>query len=430
MAYEYNEYLKRINEMLRDDPLYADFYDNVDKGQSDFRIVQRVNKKLFDLEWVDVIEECLIPLDEIVRNPRKFIVIEEDIIDISLARSISVESVRHLAQHTNLIAMVDEKKGTVTPSKILNTSKEESYEVYENRFIYTLLKKVNQFINTRYDAIIKAMNQSDQIQILIASRYNIGSEKLQFKLDTIAKMSFDDLMELNSEGLTPVERVLRMRQILSGYLNSAFAKSMVSSAPVRPPITRTNVIKKNPNYKKALELWQFVESYNKKGFEVKSVLESRKMEGHLLDDYKGIMFLNNLILHNMSSKTLIETPDFDLPLEIVQPYDLKDDIRGTQKGDNLVAKLDKKTGDYLNEIRKRLQKEMAEAFKSRQGLAYLYNQNLFSSVEIIQLDEMKRNYKINLLKLIDDIFNEYLTKLAMNELDMDFVNERKRSQKL
>jgi hypothetical protein len=138
---------------------------------------------------------------------------------------------------------------------------------------------------------------------LIASRYNIGSEKLQFKLDTIAKMSFDDLMEMNSEGLTPVERVLRMRQILAGYLNSAFAKSMVSSAPVRPPITRTNVIKKNPNYKKALELWQFVESYNKKGFEVKSVLEDRKMEGKLLDDYKGIMFLNNLILHNLSSKT-------------------------------------------------------------------------------------------------------------------------------
>jgi len=424
MAYEYNEYLKKINAMLRDDPLFAEFYENVDKGESDFRIVQRVNKKLFDLEWVDVIEECLVPLDEIVRNPRKFIVVEEDIIDISLARSISVESVRHLAQHTNLIAMVDEKKGTVTPSKILNTSKEESYEVYENRFIYTLLNKVNQFINTRYDAIIKAMNQSDQIQVLIASRYNIGSKKMQFKLDTIARMSFDDLMEMNSEGLTPVERVLRMRQIVTGYLNSAFAKSMVSSAPVRPPITRTNVIKKNPNYKKALELWQFVESYNKKGFEVKSVLESRKMEGHLLDDYKGIMFLNNLILHNMSSKELIETPPFDTPLEIVQPYDLTDDIRGNLKTDKLVLNLEKKTGEYLNAIRDRLQKELLAALKNKKSLAYMFNQNLFSSMEMIKMDELKRKYKINLLKLIDEVFNDFFIQLLEESANMDYALER------
>ena len=138
MANEYNQYLAKINEMLRDDPFYNDVMNGINNGESDFRLVQKVNKKIFDIEWVNVIEDCLVPLDEIVRNPRKFIVVEEDIIDISLARSISVESVRHLAQHTNLIAAVD--GDTVTPSKILNTSKEESYEVYENRFIYTLLK--------------------------------------------------------------------------------------------------------------------------------------------------------------------------------------------------------------------------------------------------------------------------------------------------
>ena len=119
MANEYNQYLAKINEMLRDDPFYNDVMNGINNGESDFRLVQKVNKKIFDIEWVNVIEDCLVPLDEIVRNPRKFIVVEEDIIDISLARSISVESVRHLAQHTNLIAAVD--GDTVTPSKILNT---------------------------------------------------------------------------------------------------------------------------------------------------------------------------------------------------------------------------------------------------------------------------------------------------------------------
>lgn len=416
MAYEYNSYLKRINEWLRDDPLYRDFHAGFEKGTSDFRIIQKVNKKVFDLEWVDVIEECLVPLDEIVRNPRKFITIEEDIIDISLARSISVESVRHLAQHTNLIAMVDENKGTVTPSKILNTAKEESYEVYENRFIYTLLNKVNTFINTRYDAIIKAINQSDQIQVLISSRYNIGYEKLQFKLDTIAKMSFDELMKTNSEGLTPVERVLRMRQILAGYLSSAFAKSMVSSSPVRPPITRTNVIKKNPNYKKALELWQFVESYNKRGFDVVTDLEDQPITGHLKDDYIGLIFLNNLILGNLSSKTLIEPPDFDTPLEFQKPSDYEEENEQTEefKKSHQNDKLNANIGKQLDRIRARLEREVAKALNDVNQLDYLQSQNIFSSVEILRLDEMKTKYKENVLKEIDQIFNEYMAKYILN----------------
>ena len=182
MPYEYNSYLKRINEWLRDDPLYRDFHTGFEKGTSDFRIIQKVNKKLFDLEWVDVIEECLVPLDEIVRNPRKFIVIEEDIIDISLARSISVESVRHLAQHTNLIAMVDEKKGTVTPSKILNTAKEESYEVYENRFIYTLISHTTDFVKKKKENLKKNPRLKDNKKIEYNSSTLVGEEKINVSI--------------------------------------------------------------------------------------------------------------------------------------------------------------------------------------------------------------------------------------------------------
>lgn len=426
MAYQYNLYLKKINELLRDDPLYKDFYKGFKNGRSDFRIVQKVNKKVFDLTWVDVIEECLVPLDEIVRNPRKFIVIEEDIIDISLARSISVESVRHLAQHTNLIAMVDEKKGTVTPSKILNTAKEESYEVYENRFIYTLLQKVNTFINTRYDAIMKAVNQSDQIQILISSRYNIGYEKLQFKLDTIAKMSFDELMKTNDEGLTPVERVLRMRQILAGYLSSAFAKSMVSSSPVRPPITRTNVIKKNPNYKKALELWQFVESYNQKGFEMVVDTEDHPIEGHLKDDYMGLIFLNNLIIGNLSSKTLIEPPDFDSPFELLEPYDYEEDNDLTDKFKELEGdKLDEIIEEEMNNMREAFRRETSKALNIVNSFEFTRLQNTYVSFEIVKLNDMKKRFIDKIHKIIDHAFSKYVTSITLNIKDNKQVNKKK-----
>ena len=98
-------YLKKINEMLSSDPLYKNLNRSIEHGDNSYRIIQKRSKKVIDPEWIEIIEDALPNLDNIVRNPRKFIVVEEDIIDISLAKSISKESVKHLATHTNKVSM-------------------------------------------------------------------------------------------------------------------------------------------------------------------------------------------------------------------------------------------------------------------------------------------------------------------------------------
>ena len=151
----YEDTVYQIINLLKQGEFYPKYIESIDAGKHDYKISQVYTKKNYSTEWIDKLEECIVALDTIVRNPRKFIVIEEDIVDISLARSISVESVKHLSQHTNLISSVT-KDGMVIPSKILNTSKEESFEIYENRFIYTLLLKIRDFIEIRSTAIKNA----------------------------------------------------------------------------------------------------------------------------------------------------------------------------------------------------------------------------------------------------------------------------------
>ena len=119
----YEETVYQIINLLKQGELYDGYIEHIDSGKSEYKISQVYTKKNYSTEWIDTLEDCIVALDTIVRNPRKFIVIEEDIVDISLARSISVESVKHLSQHTNLISSVT-KDGMVIPSKILNTSKE------------------------------------------------------------------------------------------------------------------------------------------------------------------------------------------------------------------------------------------------------------------------------------------------------------------
>ncbi|MDR3186179.1 MAG: hypothetical protein LBU04_05165 [Christensenellaceae bacterium] len=298
---QYDSFIAQINAFLKQNELYAGYTHSILDGKNSFSLSQVYTKKNYTNDWIDAIEECLPSLDTIVRNPRKFIVIEEDIVDVSLARSISVESVKHLAQHTNLINSV-KKDGTVIPSKILNTSKEESFEIYENRFIYTLLLKTKDFIDRRFETLKKALIQSGELGVEIKSEFHIDGHKVGYNLNSTANFPFDSVVAGNRGGqLSDTERLTRINMIFNDFLSSAFAKEMRSSAPVRPPIQRTNVILKDQNFKKALVLWQFVESNENMNFSVDTAKETDAMPAELIEKYRGLIFFNTVLMQSIAA---------------------------------------------------------------------------------------------------------------------------------
>ncbi|MCQ2409650.1 MAG: DUF2357 domain-containing protein [Clostridia bacterium] len=295
----YRQYAKKITTMLNGDDFYEQFKARVLKGTSDFKLAKKRLIQDISLDWIATIEDVLPNLDTIVRNPRKFIVQEEDIVDVALAKSISTESIKFLAQHTNMISKVD-KDGSVTPSKILNISKEESFEIYENRFIYTLLLKLKDFVTMRYDKIKKATATQDVLELDLESKYSLPSKKVTMRTEYFAQLSFDEVMRLDPETLTKVERVAKIDRIITDFLSSSFAKSMRNSAPVRPPIMRTNVILKEPNFKKALTLWQFVETYNvTAGFSTSDEVEDYEIEKDSKDRLRELVTLNTMIFESL-----------------------------------------------------------------------------------------------------------------------------------
>ena len=297
----YRQYANKIVSVLNKEGFYEQFKKRVDKGASSFKLAKKRLVQDISIDWIDTIESILPNLDTIVRNPRKFIVQEEDIVDVSLARSISTESVKYLAQHTNMISKVDEKTGDVTPSKILNITKEESFEIYENRFIYTLLLKLKDFVTMRYDKIKKASATQDVLELDIESRFNLPSKKITYRTEYFAQLSFDEVMRLDPDTLTKIERVAKIDRIITDFLSSSFAKSMRNSAPVRPPIMRTNVILKEPNFKKALTLWQFVETYQQTaGFSTSDEVEDYEIDAESAQRLNSMITLNTMVFESLS----------------------------------------------------------------------------------------------------------------------------------
>lgn len=246
----------------------------------------------YDYEWLEMIEEVLPYLDNILRNPKRFIINEEEIVKVELARKVTVESVIHLTQHTNLIQDIDEKKGDVKPSKILNINKEESLDTYENRFVYTLIHNLRTFFEKRVEATGDSSSYMDKKDLTYVANTKVGSEDVRVSLRICSLDKNIKETKLSDSGLTYVERLKKVQVQLDGFNGTELIQTLnkLHVAPVRSPIKKTNVILKNPNFKKAEELWNYIQS-----FESKDKIERDKQDyydkGSLKEQYDQAFLL-------------------------------------------------------------------------------------------------------------------------------------------
>jgi len=301
----YDIYTQDFISLVQSEQFYTEFMNKARSGNSEVSYMHRFIDKQIDLTWIEAIEDAIIPLDNIIRNPRRFIVQEEEIVNIELARKISPESIRHLAQHTNMIAKVEED--TVTPNRILNIFKEESFETYENRFIYTLLINLQYFISKRLKAINDSVDGNNVTSILFKDNFSIGKENVKCSFEmTIDSPGFKmdgNLLDVDPEKLSKFQRIERIKKILYDFQNSPLIKALTGTSLVRPPIMRTNVLQKNPDFKKAKALWDFIETYRETGFSVE-ITETNEIpsEKYLTDLYSTMILNYSLLKHHIGSE--------------------------------------------------------------------------------------------------------------------------------
>ena len=111
------------------------------------------------------------------------------------------------------------------------------------------------------------LNESDQksyAKIKNTVTYS-GTTKLkngEFKINVSLEGNTNDEVNEKKDGHTIEERIEHIRDVLGAFRNSTFIKSLKESSPVRSPIRKTNVILKEPNFIKALELWEYLEKNN------------------------------------------------------------------------------------------------------------------------------------------------------------------------
>ena len=253
-------------EKLNDEEEQMDPTDKFLNNLSSTLFVKRdYDMKEFNYEWVDKLEDVIPYIDNILRNPKRFIINDEEIVKVELAKRVTVESVIHLSQHTNLIQKIEDN-GDVKPSKILNINREESMDTYENRFIFTLINNTRQFYEDRISATAGNSYCIDKNIMRYEAITKVDADDLKISIDLsdISKIVKETGGEKNHISLK--DRLYKIKVQLDGFTGTELWQTLnrLHVAPVRSPIRKTNVILKNPNFRKAEELWNYIQSFESK----------------------------------------------------------------------------------------------------------------------------------------------------------------------
>ena len=291
----YQKYTKSVIRALGSTEFYEFFMDAVARADNEFQFSNRKMIKTVDLIWVDSIEECLNAMQTIISSPRNVIMEEELIVNVANAKKAGADVVRHLAQHASLVEKFDPEQGDVRPSKLMQKYREDSIGLYENRLVFTTMESAFQFVKVRHDALFGAMSDEFGAKLKVKSSMESATELIHMDMFLHIK-EMDDALTTDEKNRDVFERISRMYRVLSVYLNSPFAQQLAKLPRVRGAITKTNVLKKNPNYRKIVELYEFLHDYDEIGYTIRVVEQSPKINEKFEQDiYHNILF-NYLVL--------------------------------------------------------------------------------------------------------------------------------------
>lgn len=299
---------------------------------------------------------------------------------------------------------------------------QESFAIYENRVLLTLIHKALMFVDDKYSKMKDVPNDSYN-NITMNRHLELNQQKLDFSVNYVNENHeslAEDLDVEDIESLSDFDRIRRIRQGLNECLSTPLMKEIAKEPQVKPPLTQTNLLKENPNFKKAVELWSFLDTYKKQGFE----LVGEEYNGKMTDENKEDVYLAMEFQHFMMSIT-------------TNPA-LRKMLQEKYEEENALAKEEADRPEKVKEIRER-EKQILDLNSEIKSLKITLDQKeqqiltLKGQISALQdeLDNTKNELKETKLKLLEaqkeiERLKEETEKLTaeITELKETLENER------
>ena len=291
-----------------------------------------------DEDWVNAIEEGLVHIEKAINEQRQFIRSNGEVVPIEKVKHVSKDSVEHLAKHSNLIARQVEGEDII-PDHLYTVERLSDYAVYENRFLYMLLCYLRDFITLRYNKILESSNTYDA-NMRMNKKIKIKKRTISYDVTLEEIRKDDEYLREHNEAKEIIDRIDLLLKAVLAFLSNPLMEDCAKAPMLKPPITKTNVLKMNNNFKGAMRLYAYVTAYTKPGYTIETkLIELNPFRDQLADEIAETILLSSFLTYEYG---------LDIREELQRSYEEEEARRKEEEYKRFLEKLEK--------TRKRLQK--------------------------------------------------------------------------
>jgi hypothetical protein len=177
----------------------------------------------------------------------------------------------------------------VQPTNILTTFYESDLGTYENRFLKTLVDKLDIFIEKRHSLLVQKMRTEYVNFFNVKSDVDWDGADIGFDVTLKIKEPLPK-DEADVKNLEMFDRITKLKTTVENLKASNFMNQMKGFIPVVPPIQKTNLIMKNPDFRTCYNLWIMMDSIDQIGFDVEVFERDIQFDDEYIEDvYNGLM---------------------------------------------------------------------------------------------------------------------------------------------
>ena len=252
---------------------------------------------IIDEEWVQKIEEGLPFVEKAIAEERQFIKNEGEVLDIEKIKRVSKDSVEHLARHSEMITHLPKDGGNIIPDKIYMVERLSDYAVYENRFLYMLLCYLRDFIDLRLKKIKELGNTYNATTVVKRDIHTVHG-RITFESTFHEETKRDPYAVFDKNTVALIDRIESCQHVVASLLAKPLMVIVSKSPMLKPPITKTNVLKMNVKFKNSAALYEYLSSYLKPGYTIEEIKRTiSPFTEDLADEISELMNLTSFLTY-------------------------------------------------------------------------------------------------------------------------------------
>jgi hypothetical protein len=297
LVYEaFQEYAKRISA-ASSVSAFLNEVRTADNGVESLESVSSICK--INGDWVDKIALAMPFLAGACAEQRQFVRSDGTVLPIEKIKSVSRDSLTDLSKHSNYISHIEDD-GRIIPDKLFLAKKESDFAVYENRFLFTLLSYLYSFIEIRLNEIM-ALTGRFEAHTQVDKKLSTTDHQLDFHLE-ITDIRYHDPLSTRKGSYAAINTLKKALNDVKALLMTPLMKEVSQAPMVKAPITKTNILRFDRNFKAAVSLYDYITAYQGKGFTIE---KSYQRLNPFLPDFEGqyaeIFYLSSFLSYEFAN---------------------------------------------------------------------------------------------------------------------------------